>query len=596
MTAGARPPFLDASNAMCGVKDGPDWTRPIPPRTGCKVTPLIEAADMFPTLEHLLLDAKESIWLSFRIFDPETKTRSDRCKKLGLKDWAALINHVVRSGVEIRILLADFEPVLADHLHAGSWSTYKSIRKIVEKLDEADRGRLQLIIIQHEGEIGWAWRQLLRLSLRSRVRKLVGKLLSKRKHEDGGLDTRPGLWRYLHWDGGKPRSWKAAPPPKLWPATYHQKFVSVDRKTAIIGGLDLDERRWDDRRHRRSANETWHDISALVEGAAAEDAATHFAFLWNREMPRYRAIVEEWTSPAGRQLMLDPLTPIAKARRSGISGASQSKSSQSKSGKAPKSGQAVVQLARTQSRKSGALFAKGPAQGIRELKAAHREIILYARRQLYIEAQFFRSDEAASWVEQAIRASPELEVIILVANTPEEIAFEGQEDNLAHRHGEYLQARALGRLLRKAGPDRVGLFTLAKQEPVKGDEKKYEKTRGTAYGSGLIHIHAKLLIADDAACLLSSANINGRSFEWDTELGFIWREEGKSIADFRLRLWGQLFGSIVTPDMGLAEWRDIARFNSEAEPEDRKGFVLPYQLGRARRYAQPYFFIPDDLV
>lgn len=262
----------------------------------------------------------------------------------------------------------------------------------------------------------------------------------------------------------------------------------------------------------------------------------------------------------------------------------------------PNKGEAHVQLARTLSFKSEAAFARGPVHGIRELKAAHRQLILAARRQLYIEAQFFRSDEAADWVEQALRASPELEVIVLIANTPEEIAFEGQTGNLAHRYGEYLQARALSRLLRKAGPERIGLFTLAKQEPVKADEKQFEDTRGTAYGSGLIHIHSKLLIADDATCLLSSANINGRSFDWDTELGFIWHEAGPAIGDFKRRLWSQLFGGTPPESMDLEGWRDIARRNGGAEPADRQGFVVPYQLGRARRFSRPYFFIPDDLV
>jgi phosphatidylserine/phosphatidylglycerophosphate/cardiolipin synthase-like enzyme len=187
-------------------------------------------------------------------------------------------------------------------------------------------------------------------------------------------------------------------------------------------------------------------------------------------------------------------------------------------------------------------------------------------------------------------------VVILIANVPEEIAFEGQTDNLAHRHGEHLQARALGRLLRKAGPSRVGLFTLAKQEEVEPSEEKFEETRGTAYGSGLIHIHSKLVIADDRACLLSSANINGRSFEWDTELGFIWREAGDAIAKFREKLWSQLFGGALPEPANLEGWRDVARRNSAAEPEDRQGFVLPYQLGRARRFGRPYWFIPDDLV
>ncbi|MDQ3140467.1 MAG: phospholipase D-like domain-containing protein [Pseudomonadota bacterium] len=416
--------------------------------------------------------------------------------------------------------------------------------------------------------------------LRKRVRSVIETLRAKKSHDDGGLDTRPGLWQHLAWDGDTPNGWRAAGPPKLWPATYHQKFVVVDGEKAVIGGLDLDERRWDDRRHRQRANETWHDISALIEGPAVADAAAHFRRLWNHEMPRYRETVAMWTSDAGKQLMLNPLTKIGTMPR--------------KEGRV--AGEAMVQLARTLSRKSGAAFAMGPRHGVRELKAAHRNIILSARERLYIEAQFFRSKDAADWVEQALRASPTLEVIILVANTPEEIAFEGQTDNLAHRHGEYLQARALGRLLKKAGPDRVGLFSLAKQQKTKGNEKKFEETRGTAYGSGLIHIHSKLLIADDHMCLLSSANINGRSFEWDTELGIIWREEGDAIGDFRRKLWGQLFGENVPEDGTLAGWRAIADYNKDAEPEARQGFVVPYQLARARGYARPYFFIPDDLV
>lgn len=573
-------PFLDATNSLSAIDDGAAWAVPFPPRKGCRVTPLIEAAAMYPALEEMVLDAKASVWMSFRIFDPDTKTRSDRAKAKKLKDWSALIADAVGRGVEVRILLADFEPVLADHLHAGSWSSFLGIRKIVEGLDEGKRDQLQLMVVQHEGELGWAWRQLLRPMLRKRVRSVIETLRAKKSHDDGGLDTRPGLWQHLVWDGDTPKGWRAAGPPKLWPATYHQKFVVVDGEKAVIGGLDLDERRWDDRRHRQRANETWHDISALIEGSAVADAAAHFRRLWNHEMPRYRETVAMWTSDAGKQLMLNPLTKIGTMAR--------------KEGKV--AGEAMVQLARTLSRKSGAAFAMGPRHGVRELKAAHRNIILSARERLYIEAQFFRSKDAADWVEQALRASPGLEVIVLVANTPEEIAFEGQTDNLAHRHGEYLQARALGRLLKKAGPERVGLFSLAKQQKVKGDEKKFEETRGTAYGSGLIHIHSKLLIADDHMCLLSSANINGRSFEWDTELGIIWREEGDAIGDFRRKLWGQLFGENIPEDGTLAGWRAIADYNKDAEPEARKGFVVPYQLARARRYARPYFFIPDDLV
>ncbi|WP_106638816.1 phospholipase D family protein [Allosphingosinicella vermicomposti] len=565
-------PFVRAEE-----KGGPDWTRPFPVRHDGKVTPLIEAADMFPALENLVLDAKISVWMSFRVFDPDTKLRSDRAKAKGLEDWSALLHDAVKRGVEVRILLADFEPVLADYLHAGSWSTYRRIRAIIDELDEEERPRLQLMVVQHEGEMGWGIRQALRFALRSRIRNVVEGLIAAKKRDDGGFDTRPGLWRYLSWEKNKPKAWKAGPPPRLWPATYHQKAVVVDGGVAIVGGIDLDERRWDDRRHRQRTDQTWHDISARVEGAAAADVARHFKFLWNRELPRYREIVAGWTDGCGRELMLDPLTPV---------------------GALPKpeavKGNAEVQIVRTLSVRSPLPFAIGPRQRVRELKAAHRNVIRAARRTLYIEAQFFRSDDAANWVEQALEASPDLQVIVLIANVPEEVAFEKQTDNLAHRHGEYLQARALGRLIEKGGADRVGLFTLAKQEKVKPGEKEFEATRGSAYGSGVIHIHSKLLIADDDICLLSSANINGRSFDWDTELGFIWREEGGAISRFRNGLWRQLWGGTL-PDE-LAGWRKMAEANRSAKPEDRRGFVVPYQLNRAKKFARPYLFVPDDLV
>ena len=240
-------------------------------------------------------------------------------------------------------------------------------------------------------------------------------------------------------------------------------------------------------------------------------------------------------------------------------------------------------------------FAMGPRPHVRELKAAHRQMILSATRTLYIEAQFFRSVEAGRWVRTALERNPQLEIIILIANTPEEIAFEGQGSNPAHKHGEWLQARTLGDLLRRGG-DRMGVFTLVKQESVRSDEREFEASRGTAFGAGVIHIHSKLLIADDESCLLSSANINGRSFDWDTELGILWREGGDAVGAFRRRLWAQLWGETLDAEAGLAEWRAAAGANARTKPEERRGFVVPYQLARARRYGRPSWFVPDDLV
>jgi len=136
------PRFVNRDNSMTAGQPDSEAALPAPPRVGCRVFPLIEAADMYPVLEHLVLDAKTSIWLSFRVFDPETATRSQRALALGLTDWLSLIRHALERGVEVRMLLADFEPVLADWLHAGSWHTFRRLRELAGNLSAASRDRL----------------------------------------------------------------------------------------------------------------------------------------------------------------------------------------------------------------------------------------------------------------------------------------------------------------------------------------------------------------------------------------------------------------------------------------------------------------------
>ncbi len=558
------------------LEPGENSDTPFPVRQGCKVTPLIESAEMYPALERELLTAKKYVWLAFRVLDPATKVRSQEAISAGHETWLDVIGAAIERGVDVRILLTDFEPVLADYLHAGSWSSY---RALYERL--GGNPSFQMIVIQHEGEIGWSWRQFLRLVLRKRVRNLVTKLLGERKGDDTSIfDIRPGIWRWVNWNGEEPRAFKPGPPPRLWPATYHQKCAVIDGVKAIIGGLDLDERRWDDADHGQRADQTWHDVSSLVEGKIAEDAAHHFVDLWNCELPRFEEILSEWTTNTGRSLAKTDLTELTVPNT-----------------EHPKTaGTAKTQLLRTRSRKSASIFATGPLPDIRELKEGHRRIILSAHRILYIEAQFFRSKAASKWVIKALERQPTLEVIILIANAPEEVAFLRQGDHPVHRHGEHLQARALGSILKAHGPGRAGLFTLAKEEAADRGDRQFRDSRGTAYGSGLIHIHAKLLIADDEACLMSSANINGRSFEWDTELGYLWREENGAIRHFRRELWNQLFAGNLPENATLADWHSLAEHNRTADPSDREGFVVPYQRSRARRFGNPYWWIPDSIV
>jgi phospholipase D1/2 len=309
------------------------------------------------------------------------------------------------------------------------------------------------------------------------------------------------------------------------------------------------------------------------------DAARHYARLWNAEAPRAREIADYWSVGAPEAIALGEICQLAEPEI------------------VPEAkGPATVQLLRTRSARNDSAFAFGPRAHVRELKAAHALLFRSARERIYVEAQFFRSRDASRWLAAALRANPALEVIILIANTPEEIAFEGQGHNPAHRHGEYLQARALKRVVRAGGVERVGLFTLARDARAKGKEREFEEDRGTAFGSGLIHIHSKLVIADDDAVLLSSANINGRSFEWDTELGVLWQEPGDAIAALRGSMWRALSDGVLGERASLADWRKLALSNARSDPEDRSGFIIPYQIGRARRFGRPAWFVPDDLV
>jgi phosphatidylserine/phosphatidylglycerophosphate/cardiolipin synthase-like enzyme len=517
--------------------------------------------------------------MAFRIFDPDTKTRSAEAKALGLDDWTAVLRHTVMRGVNVRLLLTDFEPVMAHDLHAGSWNSFHTLRAMAETLPPDRLEDFEMMVIQHEGEVGWAWRQLLRLPLRIKIARVLDELGRREGDIEALVRARPGLWRRQRLHEGKLLH-RMGPPPRLWPSTYHQKFATIDGRIAILGGLDIDERRWDTKRHAQAAQETWHDISVRVEGPAVADCCAHFRDLWNAEVPRYRAIAAEWMSGTDMKLTLDPLDRIDEAP-------------------APvppvENGAATVQMLRTRSRLRKSPFAFGPKPWVRELEAAHRRVIMSAERLLYIEAQFLRYKQAARWIAARARQRPDLDVIILLPNAPEEVAFDNDR-NPAHRHGEWLQAGSLRYLRRKLGR-RLGLFSLAKPAPLSDEERDENAPRGAAYGSGVIHVHAKLVIADAATCLVSSANINGRSFKWDTEFGMVWQDEG-AIADFRARLWRQLLDIETAPESetALDVWRDIATHNASVKPAERRGFIVPHQIARARRFGRRFAFVPDDLV
>ena len=82
---------------------------------------LITAAEGFPGLERLVASATNEVLLSFRILDPRTVLRATELREDGLETWGDLIAMVSAKGVRIRMLLADFDPLLARDLHRFAW-------------------------------------------------------------------------------------------------------------------------------------------------------------------------------------------------------------------------------------------------------------------------------------------------------------------------------------------------------------------------------------------------------------------------------------------------------------------------------------------
>lgn len=494
---------------------------------------LITAAEAYPQLERLFLQARAEILGAFRVFDPETRLRSAAARACG-DTWFDLVAATLRRGVRITLILSDFDPVHATDLHRTARRSLHRLRRA--GLVSGAPGRLTVRAACHPAQTGAPLRLALARFERGYLNGAIGGLDAMTAAERRRwLRRTPGIAALLQrgQDGAlHPRTGRLPP---MRPVTHHQKMAVFDRQYLYLGGLDLDERRYDDPGHRRAGEDTWHDVQLCLRGPVAGAAADHLqAFL---------AECAGTQPPQPRPGLLRTLS-VARAPS------------------APR---------------------LGPRPAVTEIRDFLLDRIARAERLIYVETQYLRDPAIATALARRGADVPGLSLVAVLPAAPDDVIFDGNA-GMDARFGEYLQARAVAGISAAMGP-RAVFVAPAQPKPTgqTGDKNGHA-------GAPLVYVHAKVCVFDDRTALVGSANLNGRSLMWDTETAVILARPD-SVRDLRHRLMRHWLGDAadpahLDPDTAARAWAATAAANADRPPEARTGFVLPFPLARARRFGR----------
>lgn len=271
---------------------------------------------------------------------------------------------------------------------------------------------------------------------------------------------------------------------------HHQKFLVArhpgrpERDVVFVGGIDLCHTRRDDAEHLGDPQKVamgeiwgdppaWHDLMIEVRGPAVGDVEANFR--------------ERWEDPCSP--VLDPVNRLDGLLH-GDDG---------HPGPLPpqlpdpviEGGTHHVQVLRTFPPKTPRFpFApsgeRSVARGV--VKAAAR-----AQSLVLLEDQYIWNADVLSCFARALRARPELRMIIVLSTSTT------ADTRIANASADGARNAALGSLY-EAGGERVGVYGI-------------ENARSTP-----IYVHAKTCIVDDVWMTIGSDNVNLRSWTYDTEL------------------------------------------------------------------------------
>lgn len=252
-------------------------------------------------------------------------------------------------------------------------------------------------------------------------------------------------------------------------ASHHQKIVTIDDRTAFLGGIDLTARRWDDRRHdvvnplRASPDGVpygpVHDVQTIVAGETARMIGEIARRRWKR---------------ATRQV-LDAPEPMAAMPW-------------------PEDLEATLTDCNTGVALTEAWKWKG-RRGHREAIRLTHDALRSAERHLYIETQYLASFGVARTLARRLRESNGPEILVIVTRESHgflEKLMMGNNRN-----------RLIRRLKRTDRHGRLRVFYAVVPDGKGGEQE--------------IVVHSKVIVADDRFIRVGSSNLNNRSEGLDTE-------------------------------------------------------------------------------
>jgi phosphatidylserine/phosphatidylglycerophosphate/cardiolipin synthase-like enzyme len=265
--------------------------------------------------------------------------------------------------------------------------------------------------------------------------------------------------------------------------SHHQKFAVVDGQLAFVGGMDICDARWDDRRHAPHeplrvdvAGDPCrpnHEVQAAVVGDAALDLAELFRARWQNACGERITLPEPPSAPAARfdlaELSAGDLLPI-RARE--------------------------VWISRTSIEPKGTLSC--------EIRSAFTDVLRSAERFIYAETQYFTSRTIAAALLERLRdrSLPKLSIAMVLPR-----GADSTKEHFALGEAQSAVLGALEEAARAEGHDLAFFCSVA------GDDNA-------------TFIHSKVLIVDDSFLAIGSANFTERSMGADSELALIWRSNG----------------------------------------------------------------------